>query len=367
MQQYSQAKAMLAITKASFKAILKNPGAIFFSLMFPLIFIFIFGSFGDGGMPTHKVAFASESDTANPVYTFINSNPFFGVKKYTDTSKRNTDFIKGRLAAIITIQKKESNNVPNYNVLINGTSASTSEVMQMKPLLENFKAKFEKGYRKDSTDLITIATTEQKLEREYKNIDFVLPGQIGFSMLFATLFGIAFTFYNLREQLVLKRFYASPVNKLNILFGIGISRLAFQLLNVIVLVAIGHYWLKFNLAHGFLTFLEMMVLSILLLIVLMGVGLIFSSIVKNDSVIPLYINLFGFPQMLLSGTFFSVEVFPKWLQTVCQVFPLYHFNTAIRRISFEGAHLTDCLPQIGVLCLWIAVVYFLVYKYFKWE
>ncbi len=367
MQQYSQVKALMAITKASFKAILKNPGAIFFSLMFPLIFIFIFGSFGDGGMPTHKVAFSSESDTTNPVYTFINSNAFFAVKKYADTLKRNADFTKGRLAAIITVEKKLNNNVPNYSVLIKGTSASTADVMQMMPLLENFKARFEKQYRKDSTDLISINTSEQKLEREYKSIDFVLPGQIGFSMLFATLFGIAFTFYNLREQLVLKRFYASPVNKLNILFGIGISRLAFQLLNVIVLVAIGHFWLKFSLAHGFLTFLEMMVLSILLLIVLMGVGLIFSSIVKNDTIIPLYINLFGFPQMLLSGTFFSVEVFPKWLQGVCQIFPLYHFNTAIRRISFEGAHLTDCLPQIGVLCLWIAVVYFLVYKYFKWE
>jgi ABC-2 type transport system permease protein len=367
MQQYSQGKALLAITKASFKAILKNPGAIFFSLMFPLIFIFIFGSFGDGGMPTHKVSFACDSDTANPVYTFINSNRFFAVKKYADTNNRNADFTKGRLAAIITITKKRNDAAPNFDVAVKGTSASAADIMQILPILENFKAKFEKRYKKDSTDLITISTTEQKLEREYKNIDFVLPGQIGFSMLFATLFGIAFTFYNLREQLVLKRFYASPVKKLNILFGIGISRLAFQLLNVIVLVAIGHYWLKFSLAHGFVTFLEMMFLSILLLIVLMGVGLIFSSIVKNDSVIPLYINLFGFPQMLLSGTFFSVEVFPKWLQNACQIFPLYHFNTAIRRISFEGAHLTDCLPQIGVLCLWIAIVYFLVYKYFKWE
>ena len=34
-----------------------------------------------------------------------------------------------------------------------------------------------------------------------------------------TLFGVAFTFFNLREQLVLKRFYASPVNKINILLG----------------------------------------------------------------------------------------------------------------------------------------------------
>lgn len=367
MQGYSQLRALSAITKASFIAILKNPGAIFFSLLFPLIFVFIFGSFGDGGAPKFRVAFAPDSDTANPIYSAIHSNEFFTIKKYTDTLKRNDELNKGRLHGVITIKTSDKNGQTQFAVNVSGTSASAPELMQITPILEVIKTHIEKKLKRDSTELITIRTSIKKLEREYSKIDFVLPGQIGFSLLFSTLFGIAFTFYNLKEQLVLKRFFATPVKKLNILFGIGISRLAFQLINVVVLIAVGHFWLNFNLAHGFITFLEMLVLSILLLLILMGVGLIFSSIVKNDSIIPLYINLFGFPQMLLSGTFFPMEVFPKWMQNACQVFPLTHFNSAIRKISFEGAHLTDCLPQIGVLSLWIVIVYFLVHKYFKWE
>jgi ABC-2 type transport system permease protein len=81
---------------------------------------------------------------------------------------------------------------------------------------------------------------------------------LGFSILFSTLFGLPFTFYGLREQLVLKRFYASPVNRINILLGIGMSRLFFQLMNVIVLILVGHFFMNFTLQHGLLNFIEML-------------------------------------------------------------------------------------------------------------
>jgi len=51
---YSQIRAMLAITKASFRALLRSPSAIVFSVLFPLIFILVFGFIGGGGRMTFK-------------------------------------------------------------------------------------------------------------------------------------------------------------------------------------------------------------------------------------------------------------------------------------------------------------------------
>ena len=201
----------------------------------------------------------------------------------------------------------------------------------------------------------------------YKQIDFILPGQLGFSILFSTLFGIAFTFFALREQLVLKRFYASPVKKTYILLGIGMSRLFFQLINIIVLIVFGHFFLGFTLVHGWLTVAEIIFMAIIMLFLLMGVGLIFSSIVKSDTTIPLYINLFGFPQMLLSGTFFPIEVFPKWLQQICNILPLTQFNNAIRKISFEGQHLHNTWKELGIMAIWIVVIYTVLARVIRWE
>jgi ABC-2 type transport system permease protein len=47
--------------------------------------------------------------------------------------------------------------------------------------------------------------------------------------------------------------------------------------------------------------------------------------------------------------------------------PLTYFNDAMRKISFEGAHLGDCWLQIAILLGWGMVAYGVAIKVFKWE
>ena len=368
--RYNQSKALGAITKASFLASLKNPQSFVFSLLFPLVFVFIFGAFSGNNLTRFNLALSPTCDTTNILYKTLTSQPFIIIKSFPDTIEMRKELEKGKLAGILDIESKVSHDstqsLPHFNLTIKSTSASSLDMMQLIPLLENLSDKLEKRMSGNKATLVTIKQDIYNV-RQYKTIDFVLPGQIGFSLLFSTLFGIAFTFFNLREQLVLKRFYATPVNKLNILLGIGFSRIFFQLINVLVLITVGHFFIGFTLAHGFITFLEMVGLSIFFLLMLMGVGLIFSSIVKNDTMIPLMINIFSLPQMLLSGTFFSISVFPEWLQNCCKILPLTHFNLAMRKISFEGASIFECWQNIGALGLWTLLIYFIVWKVFKWE
>lgn len=365
--KYQQSAALWAITKASFLSILKNPGSIFFSLLFPLLFVLIFGAFSEGKAPSFTLSLSPQSDTQNVFFQTLKQLPYIQWKNYPSVQEQKNALEKGKIAAILTVvNKNKQDSIPLLDVKLVSTTATYTQLQQLMPLFENLADKLEKKFYAPHPPLVNFQPTVYEV-RKYRQIDFVLPGQIGFSLLFATLFGISFTFYNLREQLVLKRFYATPVSKLNILIGIGFSRVSFQLLNVIVLVLFGHLVLNFTLAHGIITFLQILILSILLLFLLMGVGLLFSSIVKADNTIPLYINMFGLPQILLSGTFFSITVFPNWMQQLVQVLPLTQFNEAIRKISFEGAYLWDCWLQISVLLVWIFIVYALVKKYFKWE
>jgi ABC-2 type transport system permease protein len=365
-KQYSQTKALWAITRASFTAIFAQPIAIVFSLMFPIIFIFIFGSFGNRSAPVYKVAIGAGSDTSNAFFEALKMHNGLRIVRYSDTVALYKDLEKGDLTAILTVLY-DTLQKPPYTLKVHSTTASEASIEPFKYSLEFFKLKFENLIPGNHKDYVRIEEPVIRQGKKYKQIDFVLPGQIGFSILFATLFGIAFTFYTLREQLVLKRFYASPVNRLHILLGIGMSRLFFQVLNVIVLILFGHYVFGFRLEHGMLTVIELVALSIIMLFLLMGVGLIFSSIAKSDASIPIWINLFGFPQMLLSGTFFPITVFPKWLQELCNILPLTHFNNATRKICFDGLHLFDLWKEIGILGIWIVIVYIVLAKVIRWE
>jgi ABC-2 type transport system permease protein len=367
-QKYSQAKALWAITRASFKAIFAHPTSVVFSLLFPIIFILIFGAFGKDGAPTFRIAFAPGSDSTNDYYKDLRFNPTLKVARYADEAQMNTDLEKGALTAVINIrQVKDSGQGAKLLVETRSTSAAGVSFHQLKNILDYHRLSVEKKMSSDKNEYVHLAQPVISEGKKYRQIDFVLPGQLGFSILFATLFGVSFTFFTLREQLVLKRFYASPVNRLNILIGIGVSRLFFQLINVVVLILFGHFFLNFTLQHGAVTFIEMVLMSVYMLFLLMGVGLIFSSIAKTDTAIPLLINLFGFPQMLLSGTFFPTSVFPQWMQTICSLLPLTQFNNAVRKISFEGLHIWDCWKEIGILGIWIIVIYAIVVKVIKWQ
>jgi ABC-2 type transport system permease protein len=203
--------------------------------------------------------------------------------------------------------------------------------------------------------------------REYKTIDFILPGQLGFSLLSAGVFGVAFMFFNLRNTLVLKRFFATPITRTNIILGEALSRVLFQLLTAITILLVGHFCFGFTLINGIVTFFELLILSLIGLIVFMGFGFIVSGLAKNENAIPPFANLITLPQFLLAGTFFPTDDFPKWLQPICNVLPLKHLNDAMRKVAFEGVHLTDCGKQIGILALWGVVVYIAAIKVFRWE
>src|SRR5437764_6964938 len=104
-------------------------------------------------------------------------------------------------------------------------------------------------------------------------------------------------------------------------------------MTVIVLIVFGHFVYHFYLARGIITFIDMLILCALALLVFMGFGFFISGISKNQNVIPIYANLFMFPQYFLSGTFFSKSALPDFLQPFIKFLSLTAVNDAIGTVS----------------------------------
>ena len=364
---YSQFTALMAITKASLKAIFKSPQATFFSLFFPIVLIVIFGSLGGGGNFAMDIALDHKSDTLNPVYLAIKNAPLFNIAEGTE-EELDDQMKKGRITAIVNVQEiKNATDAakPKYDVHFRYSSANQREIPQFQGILRAII----NGLNQAMNPRPDVATVSSEIVpgRIYKRIDFLLPGMLGFSVIGASVFGVAFLFFNLRETLVLKRMYASPVKKSNIVIGESLARLIYQLSTVIVLIGVGTYFYGFYLSHGFITFLELMFISAIALLVFMGFGFIISSVAKNQNVIPIYANLFMFPQYFLSGTFFPKGALPKSIQWLVEILPLTSVNDALRKVAFEGSHLNGCWKQLGILGLWGVIVNALAIRVFRWE
>jgi ABC-2 type transport system permease protein len=166
---------------------------------------------------------------------------------------------------------------------------------------------------------------------------------------------------------VLKRFFATPVRKEAIVISEGIARMLFQLIGAMVIISIGYFAFGYTLYHGWLTFIEMLLVCSMALLIFMGFGFIISGIAKSESAIPPLSNLITLPQFLLAGTFFSIDNFPKWLQPFCRALPLTYLNDALRRMAFEGESIWAVKFDILMLLAWGIVIYIIAGKTFKWE
>jgi ABC-2 type transport system permease protein len=321
----------------------------------------IFGSIGGGGGISFDVAIDKKSDTANYIYQTITRAPIFDIVK-GDEADIDDRLKKGRISAILNIKKLDSG---KFDLHVLSTTASQRELPQLQNILNGIIN--EVSIRNQNVQKVATVSVDQIEVRPYRRIDFYLPGMIGFSLIGSAVFGVSFLFFALRETLVLKRMYASPVSKTNIVIGESLGRVLFQLIIVIVLILFGKYAYHFTLANGFVTFLELLILSALALIVFMGFGFFISSVAKNQNVIPIYANLFMFPQYFLSGTFFPKTILPQSIHWLIEALPLTALNDALRKVAFEGLHLNDCWKQIGILAAWGVVIYALAIWVFRWE
>jgi ABC-2 type transport system permease protein len=367
MATYSNFRAGRALVRASLQAILRSPSAVVFGLAFPLIFILVFGLLGSGsGGFSTRLSLAPGSDTVNPIYHGLRAIDGIKWKTYSDTAEQSEDLSKGNIAAVMSIQRQSPGALPAYRIHLRAASSEMGDVQQLRGIIN---AIIENGDPEITRRIEAMAAVdvEQTEVREYKRIDFILPGQLGFSLLAGSVFGTAFVFFGLRQTLVLKRFFATPVRKATIVVSEGIARMIFQLLTAIVIIGIGHFAFGFTLVNGIATFGSLLALSALAIMVFMGFGFVVSNLAKNESVIPAFSNMITLPQFLLAGTFFPIDVFPKWLQPLARALPLSFLNDAMRKVAFDGAGFWAIRWELMWLSIWGVILYIIASKVFKWE
>ena len=356
-----QCQAFLGLLKASLISTCRNPSSLVFGFLFPLVFILVFGVMGEH--PTKlNVGVISPGPTGNAVMHALGESKAIRLLTLLPVTKMRAELKAGRIAALVSVRFSESGKA---SVQLITSSAAPEQGEIVRQIVGGLVTKVNFSTAK-ITPVVGFKSAEV-VGRPFKSIDFVLPGQLGFALLTTAVFGTSFLFIMLRQTLVMKRFFTTPVSRFTILAAEGGSRLIFGIFQTALMLFIGVGFLGFTVIDGGITVLSMMVLSILGLTVFMGLGFIIASVASDEKAIPPLANLFTMPQFLLAGTFIPVEVFPNWLQPVSAALPLTYLNDAFRKVAFEGAGLWQVWPQIGILLLFGVVFYAIAVRVFRWE
>jgi ABC-2 type transport system permease protein len=274
---------------------------------------------------------------------------------------------KGTVSAVLNIAPDGGLSfIPHYRVGLLAADSTQEGVPFLKVLINNAIAGIDRRAfpRNPTIGNVVISRMPGHL---HKTIDFILPGQLGFSLLMAGVFGSSFLLFSLRQNLVLKRLRATPVQKRAVIAGEMLSRLFFHVIGFIIMVGLGYFVFGFTLVHGVWTFLEMLVFSLFGLGIFMGLGFVISGVLQNESSITPVANTITLPQILLCGLFFPIESYPHWLQSFCNVLPLTFFVDGLRKIAFDGTPIWQLPVQVIGLLLWTVVIGTWAVKAFRWE
>jgi ABC-2 type transport system permease protein len=206
--------------------------------------------------------------------------------------------------------------------------------------------------------------TEELKEKSLSPFDYTFAGLLGFSIIGMGIFGPINVFPELKKMGILRRLSTTPLKVwqyfLSTMIGqLAIGSVAFAA-QFLVAIFVFHLHIVGN-------WLELILFLALGVITILGIGLALGGWAKNERQAAPLSNIIVFPMMFLSGTFFPRFLMPEWLQTVSAFLPLTPIIDGIRLIATEGKHLWDIGPQLGLMGIWMIVIYIIALRVFRWE
>jgi ABC-2 type transport system permease protein len=353
----NQLRSLFVLSKYSFISNMRNRTNLALGIIFPLGFILAFGFLGD--IRSYTVVVTSDSATGNQVYEQIEDSKALQVQRASEGDDLAESLKFGQIAAIIDIEETETEEI-KIDVLTSDADIQDAEAVEV--ILKGIFASEATGVNTEDSVSLQFSTTEG---REYKQIDFVLPGQLAFIVMTVGVFGLSYSLFSMRKRQITKRIFATPTQKWVIVFAEIISRGLIALLQVTFILTVGVLFFQFSLVNGIWTYLSILLISTLGLLISFGFGLFIASVSDDEDTVYPLANIIVIPQYFISGTFFPIDFFPEWLQTVSAFVPLTYINEALRTVSFEGADIQRASMEIGVIFLWVVAIYLVTFRFYR--
>lgn len=195
-------------------------------------------------------------------------------------------------------------------------------------------------------------------------IDFVIPGLLGMNLMGSAMWGLGFSIVEARQKKLLKRLVASPMPRWQYLASFLLSRLA--MLVIEVLAFLGFAKVAFGVPfRGSLW--ELAFLCILTSLAFSAIGLLVSSRAKTMEAVSGLMNLVMLPMWILSGVFFSASRFPAVIQPIVRALPLTAAIDAMRGNMLQGVPLSRMVAPVCILLIWLLVPFAVSLRIFRWR
>ncbi|MEK6220918.1 MAG: ABC transporter permease [Chloroflexota bacterium] len=361
-------KAFFHLYIANVKEFFRDRMAVFWTLAFPITFIFLFGTIFSGieGNLSFDIGVVNKDNNqaGKELIEVFKSLEFFevtqGEKSDLIAALKESDFDIVMLIPIGFTAALDSGNPIEIEIIYDPSDQTTSQIALsiVREVLSSFDRQFT-----DSPQLVNFKMTSITADT-LSQIDFIIPGILAMSLMQLGLFGTAPQLVALREQQVLRRIGPTPLPKTTLLAAQVFHRIVLGFTQLFLIIFFGVTVFDITVAGNYSELVGVVLLSSLMFV---SLGYLIAGMAKTQESVNGITSFLNFPMMFLSGLFFPIEIMPEWIRPVVNAIPISYVADAFRHIMLDAPSHFGLAKDIYVILAWFVVSSILAVRLFKWD
>ena len=362
--------ALIALTIANIRSYVRDRAALFWTLAFPLIFIFMFGFIFQegGGGSTLKLGWTDEdgSTASGELRTAFESQDGIELTVIgeADALKLMRD---GTIDAVFVVPAGYGDAV---TAAASGSGGPTSVKIYTDPSRSSLVATVYQAVGSvlgvvnlGGRPPLVVAQPETLQTENINFISYFVPSMLGLSVMQVGIFA-AVPLVADRQKLILKRLAATPLRRWQLVGSNVLMRLLIALGQAVIIIGVGVVAFGVKITGPFPLSIVFIVLGAMSFLAL---GYVVASFAKTEDSANGMTSIIQFPMMFLSGTFFPIDQMPEPIQAVARVIPLTYLSDALRQVMVGGAALAPLWVCFAVLAGWLVVCFGIAARKFRWQ
>jgi len=349
----------------------RSRGTVFWSLLFPVMLILLFGAIFSGigdSKYTIYVQDLDNTDMSQSLVTILNKTGILNIKNVS-TNQPITDYIKeNNIKNLIVIPKGYENDVTNSfvdpDMKVNLTYYYDPTETQTNQILRSVISSVLEGLNMQLTQGKTIIglSEQSTITENFGFIDFFIPGMIGFTIMQQSIYGSIERNTKFRKDGILRKLLTTPITRSEWILAKMLFMLFLAFISTSVAIGVGVLAFGIKVNINLLTIVIVIATSFLF----SGIGMIIGRFVKEEETADMAAGAISFPMMFLAGTFFAVESMPAIIQIIARALPLFYVNEGLRNAMIY-MNQTEALINGGIVLIFAAIFFIAGVILTKWK
>jgi ABC-2 type transport system permease protein len=352
----------------------RNPIALFFSLIFPIILIALFGLIFANTAAATVTVYTQDFDHSPTSVAFLQAlNQTQVVKvQIVGASVGNLSTYLGQNGDPTGLvipqgfgQSFRDHRPVNVILYTNPQDASASGTVEgaVQGVISAFNLQAACGQNTSGNCTPVIGSTNLNVGGQaYTYIDYLVPGLIGFTILTSPMFSMVDVTATYRKEGLFRQLSLTPLTRGEWLASRFIWYTLITFASAGIMLAMGTFVFGAHITAS-LWLLPFLIAGPLFFV---SLGMLAGTVAKTPETAAVIGNVITFPMMFLSGTFFPVSSFSPGLQFFAKILPLYYVIDGMNQVLLFN-NIPRALGDLAVVLIGGVIIFVLAISLFKWR